>query len=406
MAHRRLGTTIAAAGLVALGGALALVLIPALLSGGSSGHGVKSLVPGPPLPARPGPLRAGPPAPPAPATEQLGVDIGLLFNLRIYSQAQVDAQLSALARTGATLVRNDAPWEATEPAPPVGSVPHYRWSFEDRIVASLARFGLEWLPVIDYSPPWARSVPGVDHSAPTSALAYAAYAGALATRYGVGGTFWRAHPRLNAEPVQTYEIWNEPDSTFFWKPRPNPAVYARLYLRARVAIKSAQPGARVIIGGLTRPARFLPALLAAEPGLRGHIDGVGVHPYGGGPQSVLARIRRARVALQSSGLAGVPLYVTEFGWSTQPVGGFGFAPASRRPQLIYQTVTALRHTDCGVAAILLYAWFTPELNPRTAGDWFGITSPRAGPTPAVRAFTEALKPGATVASASRLCPAQ
>src|SRR5205807_96579 len=132
---------------------------------------------------------------------------------------------------------------------------------------------LRWLPVIDYSPRWARSIRGVDHSPPVSAVAYAAYAGALAARYGVGGSFWLLHPRLPAEPVTTYEIWNEPDSSFFWKLRPDPGVYARLYERARAAITSVQPRARVIIGGLTRPRKFLPALLRAEPRLQGHIDG-------------------------------------------------------------------------------------------------------------------------------------
>jgi hypothetical protein len=331
------------------------------------------------------------------------VNIGLLFNLRIYAPAQVGGQLSALARTGATLVRADAPWEAAEPRAPVHGVRHYNWSFDDRVAAALAAFRLQWLPVIDYSPPWVRSVHGADHSAPTSPVAYAAYARALAARYGIGGSFWRAHPQLHPEPVQTYEIWNEPDSAFFWQPRPEPAAYARLYLRARVAIKSVQPRARVIIGGLTRPAKFLPALLGAEPLLRGHIDGVGIHPYGHDPLAVLARVRNARLALRSSGMASVPLYVTEFGWRTQPVGGFGFAPAGLRPQFILQTMSALRHTDCGLAAALLYAWFTPERNPTNAQDWFGINPPRAGSGPAVTAFTAALSAHAPRSSAAGLC---
>ncbi len=339
-----------------------------------------------------------------PTSEQLGANVGVLFSLGIYGPARIDAQLSALARSGATLVRADAPWEATEPEPPAGGVPRYNWRFDDRIAASLAAHRLQWLPVIDYSPPWARSLPGVDHSGPTSPVAYAAYAGALAARYGPGGSFWRTHPGLHPEPVETYEIWNEPDNATFWEPQPDPAAYARLYLRARVAITSMQPQARVIIGGLTQPTRFLPALLAAEPELRGHIDGVGIHPYGRDPQLVLARVRRARLTLRSLGMPGVPLYVTEFGWMTRP-DGRGSASAAARPRDIFQTLTALRHTDCGVAAALLYAWFTPGPNPRTPQGWFGIDPLQPTRTAAVTAFTEALSPRVNGTFASRLCSA-
>lgn len=350
-----------------------------------------------------GPLRAGPPARPAPAGVQLGVNIGQLFNSRLYHRAEIRAQLSELAGTGAKVVRADAFWEVAEPAAPVGGLPRYDWAYADRIVGALAVYRLRWLPVIDYSPPWVQSIQGVDHSPPASPMAYAAYAGALAARYGTGGVFWRAHPRLHPEPVQTYEIWNEPDNVAFWKPRPDPAAYAQLYLRARVAITAVQPGARVIIGGLTRPATFLPALLSAEPALRGHIDGVGIHPYGPDVQAVLARVRRARQTLRSLGMASVPLYVTEVGWSVQPVGNPGSTPAKRRPGLIFQTLAALRRTDCGLAAVLLYAWFTPDTDPGIGQDGYGIVSTRPRRTPSVRALTAALSAGANRPSAPRLC---
>jgi hypothetical protein len=405
---RRRRRAIVGAGALALGAVVALILALTLASGGSEArHRTRSLPapfsrpPAPPQQA--GPLRPGPPDRPAPTTEQLGVNIGLLFSLRIYNRAQIDAQLSALARTGATLVRTDAPWEATEPRPPVNGVPHYHWTVEDGIVGALAAHRLQWLPIIDYSPPWVRAMRGVDHSGPASAPAYAAYAGSLAARYGVGGSFWRAHPQLRPEPVTTYEIWNEPDSVFFWKPHPNPTAYARLYLRARAAITAAAPRSRVIVGGLTRPARFLPAMLSAEPALRGHIDGVGIHPYGRDPQVVLARVRQTRGVLRSLGMSGVPLYVTEFGWRTQPAGSFGFAPPSARPHFILQTITGLRQSDCGVAAVLLYAWFTPVGNPGAGPASFGIDPSRPGPSPAVSAFTRALSPSASVSSATHLC---
>src|SRR5262249_35666602 len=153
-------------------------------------------------------------------------------------------------------------------------------------------------------------VPGSDHSPPGSAADFAAYAAAFAARYGSGGSFWSAHPDLTAKPVDTFEIWNEPDSRNFWAPVPDPARYADLYTQARNAILAADADARVIIGGLAYPEVFLPALLSAAPGLRGHVDGVGIHPYASNPLGVLATVGHARATMEALGLGSVPLYVT------------------------------------------------------------------------------------------------
>jgi len=338
-----------------------------------------------------------PPPAPAPAALQLGANVGRLFNGDLYPASVVDAQLSALRATGATLARSDAPWEASEPRPPSGGTHHYDWRFDDGVATALARHQLRWLPVIDYSAPWARSVPGQDHSPPTSPADYAAYAGALAARYGPGGSFWRSHPGLPLEPVDVYEIWNEPDSGLFWSPTPDPAAYAALYLRAREAIKAAQPGAQVIVGGLAHAAQFIPALLAAAPGFGGQLDGVAIHPYGPNPQAVLAGVRGARAALDAAGLRGVPLYVTEFGWTTAPPGALDYLPQRLRPTYIEQAMAALGHLDCGIRAILLYAWITPQRDPSNSNDWFGINPPAGGGSADVRAFTQGLHAAAAPA---------
>jgi hypothetical protein len=137
-----------------------------------------------------------PPARPAPSGEQLGANVNWLFNARDYPQRLIDAQLAALSGSGATIARSDAIWGYAEPRPPVAGMHTYDWSFDDLIAGSLAAHGLTWLPVIDYSAPWSQAVPGNLHSPPSDPAAYAAYAAALAVRYGAGGSFWAAHPEL------------------------------------------------------------------------------------------------------------------------------------------------------------------------------------------------------------------
>jgi hypothetical protein len=311
--------------------------------------------------------------------------VNRLFNDGTHSQAQIDAQLAELAGTGATVARSDALWESGEPAAPIGGVHRYDWSFDDRIAASLAAHRLRWLPIIDYTAVWDESVAGQDHSPPSSTADYAAFAGAFAARYGPGGAFWRAHPGPSAEPVTSFEIWNEPDTGQFWVTGPNPAAYARLYLAARAAIDVADPTARVIVGGLTEPTSFLPEMVRTMPDLAGHVDGVAIHPYGA-PLAVLRRVRAARATLDSLGMGGVPLYVTEFGWATDPPGAISYAPESRRPGYIADALTGLGHIGCGLAGVLLYTWVTPEQNLADREDWFGISSPSGDPNADVAAF--------------------
>jgi hypothetical protein len=346
-----------------------------------------------------------PPAPrPRPPGQRLGASVNILFNTPgSFSPAQIDAQLRALQASGATIARSDALWEMVEPAPPSGGVHHYLWGFDDRVAGALAAHGLEWLPIVDYSAPWAATSSGRAHSPPSSPGDYAAFAAALAARYGPGGSFWRSHPALPATPVHTYEVWNEPDNPTFWSPAPDPASYGELYLQARTAIHGVDPGAQVIIGGLTHPGAFLPSVIAATPQLRDQVDGVAIHPYAGTPDAVLGRVREARKLLDALGLTGVPLYITEFGWTTSPPHALNWAPSSQRADDIGRTFTELGHTDCNIAAAILYTWVTLGQNPANREDWYGISPPAGGDSADTAAFAAGLHDASAPGPRPRTC---
>jgi hypothetical protein len=333
----------------------------------------------------------------------LGISVNRLFNDGTYSLGEIGQQLDALRATGVRLARTDAFWERAEPVAPEAGVHHYDWAANDLVAAALAVHGIQWLPIIDYTALWNESIPGYDHSPPRSPADFADYAAAFAARYGTGGSFWRSHPSLPAAPITTYEIWNEPDGPGFWLPGPQPDRYADLYLAARAAIAAAQPDARVIVGGLTQPTTFLPAMVAARPELRGHLDGVAVHPYATKPRALLAKIRADRRTLVSLGLGSVPLYVTEFGWSTSPSTSIHYASPTVRARYIERAFAELGHVRCGLSAAILYTWVTPQANPNDVEDWYGIHPPHGGGDPATPAFARALRL-ATAASGPRLAP--
>ena len=201
---------------------------------------------------------------------------------------KIAAQLHALRATGVTLARSDAFWEASEPSAPVAARHHYVWSFDDQIATALATAGLRWLPVLDYTAPWDQSIPGQDHSPPRSDADYAAYARPLPPAMA-GGAFWRLHPGVAPPARRHVSRSGTSPITRVLAPAPDAAAYALLYPDARAAIDAVDPGARVIIGGLTNSASVHAGHAERRTPAAGHIDGVGIHPYGT-PAVVLARV--------------------------------------------------------------------------------------------------------------------
>ena len=55
--------------------------------------------------------------------------------------------------------------------------------------------------------------------------------------------------------VESYEMWNEPNISDFWKPNPNPSEYAALLRAGYLSAKNAYPDAKVTFGGLSRNDR-------------------------------------------------------------------------------------------------------------------------------------------------------
>jgi hypothetical protein len=107
----------------------------------------------------------------------------------------------------------------------------------------------------------------------------------------------------------------------------------------------------------------------------------------------VARVRGARAALVALGMGAVPLYITEFGWTTQPPGAIAYTPASRRPAEITGVLTTLGHLECGLAATVLYTWVTPERDATNPEDWYGIADPAVpnGGTADTAAFAAGLR---------------
>jgi polysaccharide biosynthesis protein PslG len=304
-------------------------------------------------------------------------------------------QLSAMSGGGLQLARIDARWNNVEPNPPSGGRHNYNWSMYDGIVQAMAQNGLRWYPIVAYSTAWSSIVPGD----PTAAVApdhlgdFAYFAFALAKRYGRGGTFWSAHPSLPQLPVTDYEIWNEENSTTFWHPQDSaPEAYADLYMAARAAIRSADPHATAVVGGLalgtpgvTDEDQFIQRMYAHRPDMRGNVDGVGLHPYQHSLADTRIRLARFRHALDQVAGPSVPIEITELGWATTSV------PEGERVKDLSRLARQLPHSDCNIDRMLPYTWLTRESDPGDPEDWFGIWNHDGSGKPSGTAYLGAVK---------------
>lgn len=315
------------------------------------------------------------------ADEFYGVNAGLAFN---GPDEQVSANLAAMRAAGLSVVRFDASWDAAEPTAPDASGTHtYRWESFDRRVVALAQHGLRWYPLIAYSASWATSVPGNMLAPPTNNADYTAFATAIAKRYGPGGDFWRDHPELSPLPVESYEIWNEPNFAQFWSPQESaPARYADLYVESRSAIHAVDPQAQVVVAGLTdwKAGSFVRAMYRHRPQLRGNVDAIGLHPYHYRMADVRASVAQFRRTLKGLGEGSVPIELTEAGWDG------AVASEEHRADGMARLAREAPAWDLGVTRLLPYVWTSVD----AGDDFWGIANQDGSLKPAGGAYANAI----------------
>ncbi len=262
-------------------------------------------------------------------------------------------QQQRLRRGGATSIRVPVSWDAIQPRRSDG----FDWTETDAQVSTATRAGLAVLPFLTGAPSWAvhaAPVPGTGGAAfaprhlpaaGAAAQAWRRFVRGAIGRYGPRGSFWVENPSLPRRPIRTWQVWNEANFKYFVA-RPNPTEYGRLVKITAAAARSADPGARLILGGLfARPAEaardyrpprayfaeeFLRRMYRSDPGIRRSFAGVALHPYSARYQYLTPQIEAVREVLAANHDGGKGLWITELGWSSEPPSrGDSFAKGRR-----------------------------------------------------------------------------
>jgi hypothetical protein len=300
---------------------------------------------------------------------------------------------------GGSVIRFDLDWARVQPTGPTS----WDWSSSDRIISALNARHLIALPILDYTPAWARpSGCTSEQCGPADPAKFAAFAAAAAARYSPQG-------------VNVWEIWNEQNTG--WLPRPSVSAYGSLLQQASSAVHRADPDATVIVGGLApattnaggtySPQDFVSDLYSL--GLRSSMDGVAVHPYSfpalpgeAEAWSGWSQMVDVHDVMTAHGDGGKGVWATEFGAPTKGPGAMA-TDANRlyaaHPDHVDLDLQA-RTVDAGVTAarqlpwLRMLLWYSVEdLGTGSSVNWtsYGLLNPNGTPKPAYARWQAAVQ---------------
>ncbi|MGC4091268.1 MAG: hypothetical protein QM756_26005 [Polyangiaceae bacterium] len=194
----------------------------------------------------------------------------------------------------------------------------YDFSRFDELLASLEARGMRLHLIVDYLNPLYPSFEAADFMTVTSP-AFAAMARALAAHFAGRGV--------------TYEVWNEPNGSTFWKR--STADFAAFCAAAVKALHAGDASAQVCSGGLSGfDYRFVDAFLASGGGLG--FDAIGVHPYRrAGGESVAHDLVLMRAVVGDRINPAPPIWDTEWGYSSTWYGdGHAYDARMQQAQMV------------------------------------------------------------------------
>jgi hypothetical protein len=274
-----------------------------------------------------------------------GVEYGIQDDAWLeYGPGTLNQRLTTFKRLGVQLVRFSLHWNeiaTRRPANPSSPRdPAYDWRLPDRVLRGLRRHGLTPVLTLLGTPSWANGG-RPPNFAPPRRRDFRAFAHAAATRYR-----W----------VRYWLIWNEPNKPLWLKPT-KAAIYVHHLLNpAYEAIHAVLPHARVG-GGATAPRGGLggvPPVTWVRGMAFAHakLDAYAHHPYpsspsetpsSGGcrkcPSITMATIRKLLVLVRRS-FGRKPIWLTEYGYQTNPPDTFLGVPLRRQATLL--SIAAMR----------------------------------------------------------------
>ena len=299
------------------------------------------------------------------------IRVGFNNNAVNYGTVTADQAARLIAKSGGTVDRVAVNWGQIEP-----SKREFHLSPDDAIYkADLAR-GVRPLFIFVGSPGWANGglcptgcfAPPLpfhyDDAANTAAM--------LAKRY----------PKAAG-----IEIWNEPNTPYFWSPVPNPSAYTTLSRTATA--RSRQPSRHMKVAGgsmANGPGTSLGKISGPEflaqmytDGAAGFMNAISMHAYPSpSPASSVGTVHEIRHIRNTKGKRSTPIWVTETGVTTTGPAGVS---QGRQASLLESIDHKLRKRS-GASMVLINTLIEPPRGPKDPETGFGVVTSKLHKRPA------------------------
>jgi hypothetical protein len=213
-----------------------------------------------------------------------------------------------LKRTGVDLLRISFGWDAIE-----AEKDKMTWLFWDEYVkTAVEEYGITLIPYVCYTPRWNSSGAGDN----------AYYWDYPPVDFEEFGQFMKALVGRYKKWIHSWEIWNEPDISIYW--RGTAEEFSRLVKIGSQAVREADPNALVVLGGIAYNPAFIQELFR-DHGVSPFVDVVNIHNYyetwSPNPvERIRDYIQEVRDVVNRYGNRQ-PMWMAEVGYSTFRQGG-------------------------------------------------------------------------------------
>jgi hypothetical protein len=297
----------------------------------------------------------------------------------------LDHRLDAVQKLGATIVRYSIHWDQVAPKKPARALasndPAYRWQAADAVLNGLHERGIEALVTLYGAPAWANGGRKAN-APPKSSRTFSDFAYAAAKRYSF---------------VRKWTIWNEPNQNLYLAGT-SPRLYVKTLLNPGYAAIHRANRRALVAGGVTAPRgnrggygplAWVRGLAAAHAKL----DAYAHNPYPTRPREtpllgacgycdVISMANLGRLSKQVQHYLGrKPIWLTEYGYQTNPPDMFGVAP---NLQAVYIGESAMRAYQLSGVSLLIQYLLKDE--PYLDRFQTGLFTVHGVPKPAYAAF--------------------
>jgi polysaccharide biosynthesis protein PslG len=325
----------------------------------------------------------------------------------------MDRDLGKIASAGFGWQKSLFQWRVIEPRKG-----EFDWENADRVVKASNAAGVKIIARVDFQPDWTRA-DGADHGPPDRYEDFGDFVYALVDHFAPGSPNGTIH---------AIELWNEPNLDRDWGGatinRGAAGDYVRLLCIGHEAAKRASRDIVTISAGLsptgTTNGRAMDDVIYTEwmydAGAKGCFDVLGVHGAGYkappwiGPQELAAdktwgghssfgfrRIEQLRDIMVRNGDGDRQVWLTEFGWSSDPIHqGYAWHRVTEEQKALYVVESyrwATLNWQPWVGVMVLWNLPAPDWTQEREEYWWAVANPDGTDRPAFEALAKARSVG-------------